>query len=233
MKNFFVLKESPFFNGMNNEEILSVIDCIDAKSHYKKAGEYIYRTGDITDAMGLVLSGAVLIMQEDLWGHRNIISKIEQGDFFGEPFAVMTNIPLNISAVASEDSEILFINISNLLNACPNPCQHHTKLIRNLVSVLANKVLVLNEKITHMSKRTTREKLMSYLSAESIKQGKLSFDIPYDRQQLADFLCVERAAMSAEISKLRKEGILQTHKNHFVLISINELYNENTPWAQL
>ena len=102
---------------------------------------------------------------------------------------------------------------------CPSACEHHNLIIRNLVATLAQKVLLFNEKITHMSKRTTREKLLSYLSAESLRQGKLSFTIPYDRQQLADFLCVERSAMSAELSKLQKEGLLEYQRNAFTLFS--------------
>lgn len=111
------------------------------------------------------------------------------------------------------------LNIKRLLIACPTACDHHQKLIRNLVSVLANKILLFNDKVTHISKRTTREKLLSYLSAESLRQGSLSFDIPFDRQQLADFLCVERAAMSVELSKLQKEGLLITKRNHFELLT--------------
>ena len=124
------------------------------------------------------------------------------------------------------DDEILSIlhcvsaaKITRLLTSCPTACDHHQKLIRNLVSVLANKILLFNDKITHVSKRTTREKLLSYLSAESIRQASLSFDIPFDRQQLADFLCVERAAMSVELSKLQKEGLLVTKRNHFQLLT--------------
>ena len=115
--------------------------------------------------------------------------------------------------------KILLLNVKWLLTSCPTACDHHQKLIRNLVSVLANKILLFNDKITHVSKRTTREKLLSYLSAESIRQSSLSFDIPFDRQQLADFLCVERAAMSAELSKLQKEGLLVTKRNHFELLT--------------
>ena len=130
-----------------------------------------------------------------------------------------TGAILNISVVAEEDCEILLLNVKRLLTSCPTACDHHQKLIRNLVSVLANKILLFNEKITHISKRTTREKLLSYLSAESIRQSSLSFDIPFDRQQLADFLCVERAAMSVELSKLQKEGLLVTKRNHFELLT--------------
>lgn len=145
------------------------------------------------------------------------MSKIEAGGFFAEPYAATPGSVLNISVVTVAPSETLMLNINRLLTVCPTACTHHNRLIRNLVSVLAEKVLQFNEKITHMSKRTTREKLLSYLSSESIRQGSLSFDIPYDRQQLADYLCVERAVMSAELSKLQKEGLLTTRKNHFEL----------------
>ena len=216
-KYLFILKNCPFFSGMSEEEILSILNCIDAKVLCKEANEYILRAGDSTTSMGLVLKGSVLVVQEDLWGHRNIMSKIEEGDFFAEPYAATPGSVLNINVVACSHCEIMLLNISRLLSVCPTACEHHNKLIRNLVAVLAGKVLLFNEKITHMSKRTTREKLLSYLSSESIKQGKLSFDISYDRQQLADYLCVERAAMSVELSKLQKEGLLKTKRNHFEL----------------
>lgn len=221
-KYLFVLKGCPFFSGMTEAEILNILRCVDATILNKQREEYIFRAGESTQVMGLVLKGSVLIIQEDLWGHRNIMAKITAGDFFAEPYAATPGSVLNISVVANEDAEILLLNVNRLLSVCPTACTHHTKLIRNLVSVLANKVLMFNNKITHMSKRSTREKLLSFLSSESIRQGKLSFDIPYDRQQLADYLCVERAAMSVELGKLKKEGILDTDKNHFVLFKSPE-----------
>ena len=124
---------------------------------------------------------------------------------------------LNISVVADEDCEILFLNVQRLLVSCPTACEHHQKLIRNLVSVLANKILILNDKITHVGKRTTRDKLLSYLSTESIRQSSLSFDIPFDRQQLADYLCIDRAAMSTEYQNYKKKGYIKTNRNHFEL----------------
>lgn len=224
-KYLFVLRNNPFFNGLNDEEILSALHCVHANIINKTAGEYILRVGDSTTAMGLVLSGSVLIVQEDLWGHRNVMTKSKAGDFFAEPFAAIPNSVLNISVVANENCEILMLNTKRLLTVCPCACEHHNKIIRNLVSVLANRILMFNDKITHMSKRTTREKLLSYLSAESIRQGSLSFDIPFDRQQLADFLCVERAAMSVELSKLQKDGILKTNRNHFTLYTLDRYSN--------
>lgn len=213
-----ILRSCPFFNGMRDDEILSILHCVQASTTTRPRGSYILRAGDTTEVMGLVLSGSVLILQEDLWGHRNILSKCTASDFFGEPYAATSGTVLNVNAVAEDDCTLLFLNVKRLLTSCPTACDHHQKLIRNLVSVLANRLLVFNDKITHVSKRSTREKLLSYLSSESVRQASLSFDIPFDRQQLADYLCVDRAAMSVELSKLQKEGILKTNRRHFELI---------------
>ena len=218
MKKYLpILRNSPFFKGLTDQEILSILHCVNATTVFKERDSYIFRAGDATEVMGLVVSGGVLIIQEDLWGHRNILSKCHAGDFFGEPYAASPGAILNISVVADEDCEIIFLNVQRLLISCPTACEHHQKLIRNLVSVLANKILIFNDKITHVGKRTTRDKLLSYLSAESTRHSSLSFDIPFDRQQLADYLCIDRAAMSTEISRLQKEGLLKTNRNHFEL----------------
>lgn len=218
MKKYLsILQRTPLFTGLDENEILSVLGCVKASVLKKQKDSYILRSGDTTDLMGLVLSGSTLIIQEDIWGHRNILSRCGIGDFFGEPYAATPNSVLNISVVAEEDCEILMLNIRGVLTACSSACDSHQKLIRNLTSVLAHKILIFNDKITHISKRSTRAKLLSYLSTESMRQKSLSFDIPYDRQKLADYLCVERAAMSTELSKLQKEGILKTNRNHFEL----------------
>ena len=218
-----ILRSSPFFKGLNDNEILSILHCVNATVISKERDSYIFRAGDSTELTGLAASGCVLVIQEDLWEHRNILSKCHAGDFLGEPYAARPGAVLNISVVADEDCEIIFLNVQRLLVTCPIACEHHQKLIRNLVSVLANKILILNDKITHVGKRTTRDKLLSYLSAESIRHSSLSFDIPFDRQQLADYLCIDRAAMSTEISKLQKEGFIKTNRNHFELIACNDI----------
>lgn len=218
-QHMFILRNSPLFQGMTEEEILSVLCCVNASILHRKKDEYIFRVGDSTESMGLVLRGAMLSLQEDLWGHRNIMHRIGVGEYFAEPFAATPGSVLNVSVVADEDSEIMLLNVGRLLKTCPNACAYHNRLVQNLVSVMARRVMNLNEKITHMAKRSTREKLLSYLSAESMRQGKFSFTIPYDRQQLADYLSVERAAMSVELSKLQKEGYLKTNRNHFELFT--------------
>ena len=223
MKKYLpILRTSPFFKGLTDNEILSILHCVNAATTSRKRDSYIFRAGDSTEVMGLVVAGCVLVIQEDLWGHRNILSKCHAVDFFCEPYAASPGAVLNVSVVADEDCEIILLNVQRLLVSCPTVCEHHQKLIRNLVGVLANKILILNDKITHVGKRTTRDKLLSYLSSVSIRQASLSFDIPFDRQQLADYLCIDRAAMSSEISKLQKEGLIKTNRNHFELTVCND-----------
>ena len=139
MKKYLsVLRNSPFFKGLSDNEIVSILHCVNATTTFKERDSYIFRAGDSTEVMGLVVSGCVLVIQEDLWGHRNILSKCHAGDFFGEPYAACYGAVLNISVVADEDCEIIFLNIQRLLVTCPTACEHHQKLIRNLVRVLAN-----------------------------------------------------------------------------------------------
>ena len=159
MKKYLpILRSSPFFKGLKDNEILSILHCVNATVISKERDSYIFRAGDSTDVMGLVVSGGVLVIKEDLWGHRNILSKCHAGDFFGEPYAASSGAVLNISVVADEDCEIVFLNVQRLLITCSTACEHHQKLIRNLVSVLANKILILNDKITHVGLFSIYEK---------------------------------------------------------------------------
>ena len=216
-KYLSVLRECVLFYGLSDEEILRLLRCIDAKTEEREKNEYILSAGGKTDAVGLLVSGAALVIQEDLWGNRNVMTKLAAGELFAEPFALIPDSVLNINVVAAEHCRMIKIKIARLLTMCSSACLYHNRLIRNLVTVLARKTLVFNDKITHMSKRKTRDKLLSYLSSEAFRQGSLSFDIPFDRQQLADYLCVERAAMTVELSALQKEGLLKTNRSHFEL----------------
>lgn len=182
--------------------------------------------------MGLVLSGNVLVIQEDLWGHRSIMDMIVPGDSFGEIFAASPGSILNVNVIADSDCQILMMNLKRILSVCPSSCSHHRKLIQNLVSSLAKKALRFNHKITHMSKRSTREKLLSFLSAESIQHGSLCFPISYNRQQLADYLCVDRAAMCVALSALQEEGLISYEKNRFTL-HINAAEGNRKPLGSL
>ena len=218
MKEFFsVLLSSPLFAGISEEELAAMLTCLDPRKKDFPQGAFVLRAGDAADAVGLVLSGSVLVIQEDIWGNRNILSKAGPGQTFAAAFACAPGSRLNVSVVAEAPVTAMFLNVKRILTVCPSACTHHSRIIRNLLGELAGKNLRFSEKLTHMGQRTTRAKLMSYFSAEAQRLGKYEFDIPFSRQQLADYLGVERSGLSLELGKMRGEGLLDFHKSHFVL----------------
>lgn len=218
MKKFLpVLLESELFSGMESDNISSFLECMGAIIRKYSKDEMIFHMGDYTKQIAIILTGSVLTVKEDIWGRRHILAMIKSGETLAESFAAAKESILTVNAIANSDCELLFLNIDKMLSVCSLACDAHNRVIRNLISVLAEKNLMFNEKITHMSRRTTREKLLSYLSSEARIQKSLSFDIPFDRQQLADYLSVERAAMSVELSKLQRDGLLKTKNKHFEL----------------
>lgn len=218
MKEFFpIIHSSQLFSGVSKDELPAVLSCLEAKKVSFPKDAFLLRTGDTAESIGLVLSGSVLIIQEDIWGNRNILSKLGAGETFAAAFACAPGAVLNVSVAAGTDAVVMFLNVKRILTVCSNACGHHGKILRNLLGELAEKNLRLNKKLFHMGQRTTRAKLMSYLSAEAQRLGKHEFDIPFSRQQLADYLAVERSGLSLELGKMRAEGLLDFHKNHFVL----------------
>lgn len=212
-----LLKKTCLFSGIKDEDISTMLNCLSARIASYQKEEFILHTGDLVDLVGMVLSGSVLIIKEDFWGNRSILSEISPGSLFAETYACIGTTPLEVSTVASSDCKVLFLDFQKLLTTCSSACHFHTRLIHNLLSTLAQKNRILTKKLEHMSQKTTRDKLLSYLSAESLKSKSPSFTIPFNRQQLADYLSVDRSAMSSELGKLRKEGILDYNKNTFLL----------------
>ena len=218
MKEFLpVIRSSQLFSGIAEEELAPMLSCLDARQEAFPKDAFLLRTGDTVGSVGIVLSGSIMIIQEDIWGNRNILSRTAPGQTYAAAFACAPNSVSNVSVVTETPTTVLFLNVKRLLTVCPSACAHHSRIIRNLLSDLAGKNLLLNEKLTHIAQRTTRAKLMSYLSAEAQRRGAVEFDIPFSRQQLADFLAVERSGLSLELGKMKKEGLLDYHKEHFVL----------------
>jgi len=218
MKDFLsVIRSSKLFFGVQDEELGAVLSCLNTKKQSFPKDAFLLRAGDNTESIGVVLSGSVLIIQEDVWGNRNIISKAEAGQTFAAAYACAPGSVLDVSVSAETPVTVMFLNVKRILNVCSSACTHHSRIIRNLLGELAEKNLRFAEKLTHMGQRTTRAKLMSYLSAEARRLDKYEFDIPFSRQQLADYLAVERSGLSVEIGKMHREGLLDFHKNHFVL----------------
>ena len=218
MKEFFpILRSSSLFSGVSEEELAAMLSCLDTRMEAFPKEAFVLRTGDTVESIGIVLSGSVLVIQEDIWGNRNILSKAGPAQTFAAAFACAPGSILNVSVIADTPTTVLFLNVKRILHVCPSACSHHSRIIRNLLTDLAEKNLRFSEKLTHMGQRTTRAKLLSYFSAEAQRLGTYEFDIPFSRQQLADYLAVERSGLSLELGKMRDEGVLDFYKNHFVL----------------
>lgn len=212
-----IVQACGLFAGVNSEELQAMLHCLSPKISDYAADQFIFTAGQSTQAFGLVLEGQVHILHEDYWGNRNILSAVSSGEIFGESFAAL-GTPMNVSAMVANSTKLMLFNLRRVISTCTAACPHHRRIIENLMAMLAAKNQLLNEKLLHMSKRSTREKLLSYLSAEAAHQNKNPFEIPFNRQQLADYLSVDRSALSAEISKLKKECILDAHKSIFKIL---------------
>ncbi len=198
----------PLFRGVPAEELPALLARASARTCAFQKGELLLRRGDVTRRLGLVLEGSVHIIREDFWGNRSIVGLAGPGEVFAESYA-LAGEPLEVSVLAAAPGAALFLEADGLTDA---------RLTANLLHLLARKNLMLTRKMRHMARRTTRDKLLSYLSAQALAAGSSEFDIPMDRQQLADYLAVDRSAMSAALGKLRDEGVLTFRKNHFRLL---------------
>ncbi len=219
MKKYLeILKKCPLFAGISDEELLTMLSCLGAHVESFDKKYTIFAEGSPATYIGIVLSGSVQIIQIDYYGNRSILSNLGEAQVFAEAFACAEMPALPVSVIASEPCEIMLIDSRHILHTCENHCKFHQKLIFNLMKDLASKTILFHQKIEITSKRTTREKLITYLTQIAKEAGSSTFRIPFDRQELADYLEVERSGLSAEIGKLKKEGILETEKNYFRLL---------------
>lgn len=213
-----ILEENPLFAGMEKSEIRELCRCIGWKVCEYGKNEYIMSSGESSGKTGIVVEGSVNIVKEDFWGNRVIIGKMETGEMFGEAFALAKVPVLPVSVLTAKHTKILLIDPEKLMNPCQPSCGGHSRAMSNMIRLLAGKNVMLTAKIGHVTRKTTREKLLSYLSEQAVREKSSSFTIPYNRQELADFLSVDRSAMSNELSKMRDEGIIKFHKNEFRLL---------------
>jgi len=219
MKNYLdLLKTVKLFQGIEESNMQPLLSCLCAKViHYEK-WQTVFFSGESIGKFGIVLLGQVEVVQDDYYGNRSILAKIDIGNLFGESFACAEIKTLPVSVITTTESELLFIHCHRLAVPCAKACDFHSRLIQNMLRIVSMKNIALTQKNEFTSKRTTREKLMAYLSAEAKKAGGSRFTIPFNRQELADYLSVERSAMSAELSKLRDDCVISFHKNQFELL---------------
>lgn len=218
MKEFFdILEQCDLFAGIDRTDLPGMLSCLGATVATVAKGNAVFSEGEPARHVGIVLEGAVQIVQDDYYGNRSILAQAFPGELIGESFACAGVAALPVSILATEDSKILRIDCCRITRSCSNACEFHNQLILNLLQVVAAKNLSFHKKLEITAKRTTREKLMAYLLWQAKLQNSNSFTIPFDRQALADYLGVERSAMSAELSKLRKDGIVDFHRSNFTL----------------
>lgn len=213
-----VLKNTQLFAGVGEEEIETMLNCLGATLHEYKKGEYVFRAGEHIHNLTVLVKGNLHIQKDDYWGNRAILGSVAVGEMFGEAYVSPDSGTLLNDVVAVEDSSVMFFDIHRILSVCPSACKFHSLTVKNLFFAISEKNRKLVAKLGHISNRTTREKLLSYLSDEAKRNKSASFSIPFNRQQLADFLSVDRSAMSNELGKMRNEGLIQFHKNHFILL---------------
>lgn len=213
-----VLRKCALFSEIDEEQLLRMLYCLGARRERFARKETVRDEGEAACDIGIVLSGSVQITQTDYFGNRSIVSNVEPSDCFGEAFACGEVEALPVAVTACEECEILFIDCSHILHTCESHCVFHERLIYNLMRNLAGKSIQLHQKLEVVSRRTTREKLLSYLTFQAQKAGSSRFTIPFDRQELADFLQVDRSGLSTEIGRLRREGLIENNRREFILL---------------
>ncbi len=224
MKKYIdVLRKCPLFQGIADNDFFAMLDCLGSRVVKFHKKEKIIAEGDPARYIGIVLAGYAQVIRVDFFGNRSIVADIEPSELFGESFACADVKSIPIDVVAVEDTEVMLMDYLRLNNSCSNSCGFHQQIIYNLMKVVATKNLIFHQKLEITSKRTTREKLMTYLMIQAKKKGSVSFEIPFNRQELADYLGVDRSGLSVEIGKLCKQGMIETDKKKFkVLKSIED-----------
>lgn len=211
------LSRTELFAGATPDEIASMLGCLGAYEKSYRAGERIHHMGEHIDAAGIVLSGQVRIESVDVWGNVSVIGTCPTGGMFGEVYAAVPDEPLMVDVIAVEDTRVLFVLAAKVLSTCSAMCPHHARTSQNMVRIIARKNLAFSRRILHVAPKTMRGKVLAYLSDEAERAGSRSFDIPFNRQQLADYLGVDRSALSAELSRMARDGLIVTHRSHFEL----------------
>lgn len=205
------------FENIEKKDIPGMLKCLQVHKQTYSKGTLIRSEGDTADFIGIVLAGTIQVLQYDYNGNRSINASFAEGDMFAEAISCAEVPALPFSILAVSDCDILFFNKNKILHQCSCACEFHNRLIQNLLKIVASKNMKLNQKLHYLSQKTTSEKILCYLNDQARLHHSSEFTIPFDRQALADYLSVERSAMSAEISKLQKQGLLETKRNHFKL----------------
>ena len=211
------LSSTELFQNIAPEDLDALLKCLDVrKKHYQK-GEILFLEGAPTSNLGIVLSGPIMTEMGDAWGGRSILGTIGPGGTFAEAYACIPGEPLLVTVSAAEDTSVMLVNASRVLTVCLNGCEFHSILIQNLLTLCARKNLQLSRRMQHTAQKSIRGRLMSYFSQCAKQAESHHFQIPYNRQQLADYLSVDRSALCNELSKMQRDGLICYQKNQFTI----------------
>ena len=211
-----ILSKTDLFSNIENDEILSILECFNASLRVFGKGEYVFHQGDTTSSIPLLLEGRLIIQKTDWWGRCSILNAIGHGEIFAEVYALTGRAMLN-DCVAEDKCTVMFLDAVKVTGTCEASCPCHSRLIGNLFRILSEKNMTLAGKINCLSVRSTKEKVTAYLSEAAERQHSNTVTIPFDRQQLASFLAVDRSALSSVLSKMKTEGLIDYRKNRFTL----------------
>lgn len=212
-----VLPHSPLFAGMAQAQIEAILPCLGARQLRFAAGQVIFPAGSEAFSLGLVLQGALDVVQEDLWGSSRLVTRLAPGQLFAESFVLAAQKRLPVSVAAAQDAAVLLLDAERISQPCEQACAFHGQLMRNLLRILAEKNVVLTQKMEIITQKTIREKVLAYLAWEAQKAGSTRFTIAYDRQALADYLAVDRSALSRILGQLQKQGLISASRHDFVI----------------
>lgn len=210
---------SKLFQGIAADELCAILGCLDAREKRFAKGERILRMGDQVHELGLLLEGSVRIESVDAWGATVVLGQKREGQVFAEAYACAPDCPLLVDVIAAQDCRVLFVDVVRLTRTCPSTCSHHSKMLANLMAILAQSNLELANRALVTSPKTIREKVLAYLSLQAKKSGAATFEVPFNRQQLADYLGVDRSALSAELGRMQRDGLIGVERSWFTLFA--------------
>lgn len=217
MQEFFHnIKNNPLFSNVSQEDFSAMMNCLGGYTKKYNKKEAIHIFGDKIDTIGIIITGSVGIFQQDIFGNETILAKAYSGETFGEVFACADVLDIPVSVVSQDNSEILFLNYRKILTTCNKACVFHSAITENLVKIIATKCIFLNRKLEILSKRTMREKILAYLFFEGMGAKKIKSR--FNREEMASFICVDRSALSYELSKMQRDGIIAYRKNEFEIL---------------
>lgn len=210
--------QSPLFHGIAPEELSAVLSCIGYYIGSYQKGETLAFEEDSIKRVGVVLSGAVDMVKEDVWGSKTMLLRMQKNELFGETFACGEDNTSTVTFIVSENAEILFLPFDRVMHSCTAACGYHHQLIENMVHLIAKKNRDLIRKVEVVTKRTIREKLLAYLSIQMQMQHSRYFEVPLGRAALAEYLCVDRSALTRELAKMKAEGLVDYDRNCFRIL---------------